>query len=249
MTRSQDRLFMVGRRSIVVSYDAETLERETEFPTAALKGTDTSLFVVHPDGSLFLSVTDRLRVMDTTTKKEIAITAFPKAAMGKPLTQFAYAADGKTGVARWGDAVTAVWHPKLSGTPRTLEDAKTPTPASPNALAISPDGRVGILGAGDGRLKAWDTSNGTVLFDEDVFPPANTGHAIAAIAVLPDGRRFLTAGSNGVIILWELDGFKRVKEYRGPSGPWRLDISSDGRVAILVQAGLIQRIDLPAVSK
>jgi hypothetical protein len=88
-----------------------------------------------------------------------------------------------------------------------------------------------------------------VLFDEEVYAPAATGDAIAAVAVLSDGKRLLTAGHNGVIILWELDGFKRVKEYRGPAGPWRPDISSDGGVAILVQAGLIQRIDLPAVAK
>jgi WD40 repeat protein len=249
MIRVGDRLFVLGGKGTVMTRDAKSLEKEVEFTAPTLSGGMPNLFAVHPESAYFLVVTDKLRVIDTKTKKETTIATTPKVAIGKPLTQFAYSADGKVGVARWGDAVMAVWHPKFTGTSKILEDLKSPLPASPNAIAMSNDGKVAILGTGDGRIRAWNTSTGEVLHTEDVYPPAGTGDAVTGIVMHPSGKHFLSAGRDGRVILWALDGFKKVKEFRGPDGPWRLAISPDGRGAVLVQSGMMMRIELPGLTK
>jgi WD40 repeat protein len=67
--------------------------------------------------------------------------------------------------------------------------------------------------------------------------------------MLPNGTHFVTAGRDGRAILWGLDGFKKVKEYRGPEGAWRVASSPDGRTLFMVQKGAMQRLDLPALPK
>jgi len=221
------------------------LEKQVEFAAPTLSGGMPGLFVVHPESTFFLVVTDKLRAIDTKTKKETTVATVPKVAIGKPLTQFAYSADGKAGIARWGDAILAMWHPKLTGNAKILEELRTPLAASPNAIALSNDGKVAILGTGDGRIRAWNTSTGDVLHTEDVYPPAGTGDAVTGIVMHPSGKHFLSAGRDGRVILWELDSFKRVKEFRGREGPWRLALSPDARHAVLVQPGMMERIELP----
>jgi WD40 repeat protein len=246
MVPSGDRLFFLGKRANVIARDVKLADKPVEFASSAPTGAVPSLFVVHPDHSLFLLVTDKLRVTDMKTKKEIATAAVPKSAAGKLLTQFTYSTDGKVGVARWGDAVTAVWNPKQTGTAKILEELKTPLPASPHALALSPDGHVAILGTGDGKITAWDTKTGKSVFSEEVYPPGAGDNAVTEIVVLPGGTHFATAGRDGRVILWELKEFKKFKEYRGPEGPWRLVVSPDNKSLLMAQPGYIQKIDLPA---
>jgi WD40 repeat protein len=249
MVASGDRLFFLGKRANVIARDGKLTDKPGEFTSSAPTGAVPSIFVVHPDRSLFLLVTDKLRVTDMKTKKEIPTAGVPKSAAGKLLTQFAYSADGKVGVARWGDAVTAAWHPKLTGTPKILEELKTPLPASPHALALSPDGRIAILGTGDGKITAWDTKTGKAVFAEEVYPRAAAGDAVTEIIMLSGATHFVTAGCDGRVILWELKEFKKVKEYRGPEGPWRLAVSPENKSLLMAQPGYIQKIDLPASVK
>ena len=84
-----------------------------------------------------------------------------------------------------------------------------------------------------------------MLFSEAAHPDAGAGEAIAAVAVLPDGARFLTAGRDGRVVLWELDGFRKLKEFRAPDGPWRLAVAPDGQAAVMQKPGQVLRIDLP----
>jgi WD40 repeat protein len=249
MVPAGDRLFILGKRSNVSARDVTKLDKSVDFPSAAPAAAVPSLFVAHPDGSLFLVVADKLRVTDVKTKKEISAGVIPKQAAGKPLTQFAFSADGKVGVARWGNAVTAVWHPKQTTAAKVLEELKTPMPASQHALAVSADGKIAILGAGDGRITAWDTTTAKVLHTEEVYPVAATDDAVTEIAMLPGGTHFVTAGRNGRVIVWDLKEFKKIKEYHGPDGAWRLAVSPAGKALILVQPGNIERIDLPELAK
>lgn len=245
MTLVGDRIFLLGKRTDVSSRDAKMLDKPIDFPGNAPAGAAPNLFSVHPEGTLFLIVTDKLHVTDTKTKKEITPALLPRAALNKPLTQFAYSADGKVGVARWANSVTAVWHPKFVGTSRILEELKTPVEAPPNGLVLSPDGKFAILATSAGRIIVWDTTNGKTLFNEEVYPAAGVGDAVAAIAMLPGGFEFVTAGRDGRVILWDLKEFKMIKEYRGPDGPWRLAVSPNGKSIVMAQPGFIQRIDLP----
>ena len=249
LRQAGDRLFILGKGNSVFAHDAGLAERPVEFKSTGPKGAALNLFAVGPDGSLVLVVTDKLRVIDTKTKKTIPFAGVPKAATGKLLTQFAYSADGKVGVARWGESILGVWRPKQTGSARILEELKTPVAASQQSLVLTPDGKIAIFGDGDGKITAWDTVKGKMLHTVAAYPANDTGDAVAAIALLPDGTHFVSAGRDGRVILWDLADFSKVKEYRGPEGPWRLAVHPAGKSIVMVQPGFIQRIDLPDLSK
>jgi WD40 repeat protein len=69
------------------------------------------------------------------------------------------------------------------------------------------------------------------------------------LSSLYGGTHFVTAGRDGRVIVWELKEFKKVKEYRGPEGPWRMVVSPENKSLVMAQPGVIQRIDLPAIVK
>ena len=54
--------------------------------------------------------------------------------------------------------------------------------ASADAIALSPDGRFGILGLSDGPIQVWDTTSGKVLDNKDEYLPHRSGHSVTAIA-------------------------------------------------------------------
>jgi WD40 repeat protein len=238
-------LLTLGRRSLISVRNAETLEKRFDILSLAPGTAVPTLLAATGDATSILVMADKLRLADVSIKRETQLATLPKAAGTKPLTQFAFSADGKVGVGRWGNAATIVWHPR-TGQPRVLEDQKA-VPASPQSLALTPNGKVALLGNGNGKLTAWDTATGDVLFSKAIYPDAGPGEAIAAVAALADGSHFVTVGRDGRVIFWELEGFKQVKEFRGPEGPWRVAIEPSGRAAIMQQPGFIQRIDFPAV--
>jgi WD40 repeat protein len=244
LARAGDTVFTLGRRSLVTARDAATLERRFEIPSQAAGSAVPILLAAAPDGSTVVVSADKARLADVKARKELTTAALPRPAVGKHLTQFAPSADGRLCVGRWGDAITAVWNPK-TGQPRVLEELAEAVPASPQGLAVTPNGKVAFLGTGDGKLTAWDTATGDVLFNEAVYPDAGAGEAVAAVAVLPDGARFLTAGRGGRVILWELDGFRKAKEFRTPDGPWRLVVAPDGKAVVMQKPEQVLRIDLP----
>jgi WD40 repeat protein len=242
-------LYTLGRQAIVTVRDGNTLLSKGEIAPASSPKSVTSLFVVHPEETHFLAVADKLRVVDLKTKKEITFAAIPRAAIGKPLTQFAYSRDGSVGVARWGNEVTTIWHPKLVGPVKVLQELKTPVAASTHALVLSEDGKFAILGTADGKITIWETASGKEVFQKDVYPPAVAGDAVVEIAMIPKSMQFVTAGRDGRVILWDLDGLKQLKEYHGPEGAWRIAVAPDGRAVFMQQPELIQRINLTAAKE
>jgi WD40 repeat protein len=244
LAQAGDRLITLGRGSRVTVRDAGTFEKLFEISSKAPGNVLPTLLAVNDDATALLVMADKPRLIDIGLKREIDVAAMPTAAVGKPLTQFAFSADGRIAVGRWGDSVLAVWHPK-TGESRMLDELRTPIVATAHALALTTDGMIALLGTGDGKLSTWDTATGTVLHTKDAYPDAGRGEAITAVAVLPGGKRCVTAGLDGRIILWQLDGLKVIKEYRGPVGAWHLTVAPDGRSAVLQQSGSIERIELP----
>ncbi len=254
MRQGADTLLLLSEPFRIASRNALTLEKLETVPATAPTGSALPVLGVHPSGKLALLSTNIIRLWelqeDTKTMKEefvsVSLAVIPKAAFGQPLTQFAWSADGTTGLARWGDKVTAVWHPKKIGPALVLQELKAPMLASMDAIALSPDGQFGILGLSDGPIQVWNTASGKGLDNKDEYLPNPNGHSVTCIAPLPNGKNFLSAGRNGKLILWETATLKKLKEYRCPVGPWRIAVAPDGRTAIVHQPGYIARIDLPA---
>jgi len=257
MRQGADTLLLLSEPFKIASRNAVTMEKIETAPAATPTGSAQAVVAVHPGGKYVLLSTNVIRLWelqeDKTTMKEefgaVTLAAIPRAALGQPLTHFAWSADGSTGLARWGDKVTAAWHPKKIGPAKILEELKAQTLASSDAIALSPDGQFGILGLSDGPIRVWDTRSGKAIENKEEYLPHRDGHSVTAIAALPNGRNFLSAGRNGKLILWETASLKKLKEYRCPEGPWRVAIAPDGRTAIVHQPGYIARIDLPAEGK
>ena len=69
-----------------------------------------------------------------------------------------------------------------------------------NAGVFSPDGRHILTGAHDGALRVWDAADGSPVksFDWQIGP-------VTAVAFAPDGLTCAAAGTNGRVVLWDVD--------------------------------------------
>ena len=69
---------------------------------------------------------------------------------------------------------------------------------SGGCLALSPDGKMLVLGAYDGTITLWD-----VATKRDIFTfEAHTGY-VDSVAFSPDGKMFASGARNGMIKLWD----------------------------------------------
>jgi WD40 repeat protein len=244
---TKDKLFTLGRKSVGVR-DPETLEKTAEFPVTIGTGANPVLFAVHPDGETAIIFSDRVRELDLKTKRERVVPT-PRAASGKPLTQFAWSKDGRTGVARWANEITIVWNPK-TGEAKSLEDLKAPAPAAPQALAVSDDGVLAALGTRAGELKVWNTRTNKVLLSETgVYPSGAGGTGVEAVWFLQGGDHVVTVGTNGQVVVWKIDGARRIEEFKEPPGTIRGALGPNGRVLFTQLPSTMHRIELPNVRR
>jgi WD40 repeat protein len=244
---TRDKVFTLGRKSVVV-HVPETLEKAGEYPVTVPAGPNPLVFAVHPDGEQVLIGTDRVRELDMKTKKERVVPT-PRAASGKPLTQFVWSRDGRTSVARWNHEVITVWNPK-TGEARLIEDLKAPAPATPQGLVVSDDGVLAALGTRAGELRVWNTRTGKVLLSEsNIYAAEEKGRpagSVESVWFLPTrAAHVVTVGSDGRVFIWKVDDAARTHEFKGPPGPSRSALSPDGRTLVVQVAGSMHVIELP----
>jgi WD40 repeat protein len=68
-----------------------------------------------------------------------------------------------------------------------------------SAVALSPDGKLGLVGGWDSTIRLWDLQTGKELIRSNAHPGG-----VTAMQFAPDGRSFLTAGLDEVVALWDL---------------------------------------------
>jgi len=246
LARVGDQLFILGRRSVVVR-KADDFEKVSQYPVTIPTGSNV-VFAVRPDGTEFVTSSDKLRVTDLKSKRETVLNP-PRAAGGKPLTHFAYSGDGKSGVARWGNAVTTVWHPRQTADAKVLEE-KTGAEVSTGGLATTQDGKIAIAATRYGEVRAWNTATGKMVHSESVYKnDEGQPVPIEALAMSPDGKHFLTAAQDGRVTYWAVDGFTKRKEYKVPPGAWRASLSPNSRTLVLVMSDQMVLLELPQVGQ
>lgn len=101
-------------------------------------------------------------------------------------------------------------------------------------LVMAPAGRL-LSGSTDGTIRVWDLESGQPLSILDA------GVAVHALAVLPDGRRLLSAGGKepgsvdqNCLTLWDLETGERLLSFAGHD--WPIDavaVTDDGQDVIL----------------
>ena len=90
----------------------------------------------------------------------------------------------------------------------------TPAPLAPTAAAISPDGRVVVIGSQTGSLSFLDTSTG------ELRPAAEGQHAAVDRILFPSqGRTVVSVANDDSVIVWDPQTAKPEQVLTGPAGP------------------------------
>jgi WD40 repeat protein/class 3 adenylate cyclase len=106
------------------------------------------------------------------------------------------------------------------------------------ALAIRPDGRLALSGAGkDNWADAVGKDNSLILWDYQTGEPLRRleGHqnTVNDVAFSPDGHQALSASDDATLILWDLDTGEMIRQLVGHTNRVTgVDISSDGSHAL-----------------
>ncbi|MHC4403702.1 MAG: WD40 domain-containing protein [Planctomycetota bacterium] len=196
----------------------------------------------HDQSGKFVEATDNtLRVWETETGKELC--CFDP---GKAVQTVAFSPDGRFILSGGREPFLRLW--KL---PKVLMagETKLPAPAATltevrqfeghlnhvDSLAISPDGRLVLSGAGDGTARLWDATTGQEI-------RALVGHRKPfriAVDITRDGQRAVTGDWAGVIRLWNLETGEKTAELKGHGkGIWdtegvtRVTFSPDERTLL-----------------
>jgi len=107
-----------------------------------------------------------------------------------------YSPDGSllaAGDSGWGDeSPVRLWDPSSGALQKTLVGHSTDV----DAMAFSPNGQVLVSGDWDGSARLWDLATGEQL------QVLQAGSYITGVAFRPDGRRFATAGFDGLVWIW-----------------------------------------------
>ena len=116
----------------------------------------------------------------------------------------------------------------------------SPAPFAPTAAAISPDGRVAVIGSQSGAVSFLDTLTGQLR-------PAGEGQraAIASVVYPSDGRTVVTVASDDSVIAWDPRTYKPTQVLTGPAGHVAgAAISPDGSTLYTSVNGVLLERDL-----
>jgi len=93
-----------------------------------------------------------------------------------------------------------------------------------NSVAITPDGRVGLLASRDKTLRSWDLGSGAAI-------RTFSGHtdAVTSVVVTPDGRTALSGSEDDTIKIWKLETGDLIATIRAKAdGVFSLALTPDG---------------------
>jgi WD40 repeat protein len=150
---------------------------------------------------------------------------------------------GKRLLAGCSDGNVYWWAVEADEVPPAHRSTRSPK----RAIAFTRDGLGGLVGSfggfkGGGDVLLWDLQSGQVSC-------TFKGHTsqVRDVAILPDGKRFVSGGMDGLLLLWELGTGKPIRRYPGhPSGVTRVAVSPDGKLAFTACTdGVVRAWKLP----
>jgi WD40 repeat protein len=111
---------------------------------------------------------------------------------------------------------------------KELKALSAPTPA--RGLSLSPDGKyVGITAQTNGIIKVWETGSWREAFEL----PAHPGKVVFTIDFATDRQTILTAGSDGVAVVWKIPGGDyKLPDFVPPPPPMQQPRQTEDGIAI-----------------
>src|SRR5262249_48289712 len=67
-------------------------------------------------------------------------------------------------------------------------------------VAVTPDGRKGVVGSERGSVSIWDLEDGT-----SVEMPNAKKSAVLCVAITPDGKRVISGSADGTVCVWPVE--------------------------------------------
>lgn len=176
-----------------------------------------------PDGQwlVALGVTGEIEVWNLT-KPEVS-RQWKVGSSGVPVT-VVFSKDS-----RWfavcDEFLVSFWDPATGKRVRNLFESAQPATTSPAAmldlrppiptsLAITPDGKQIAIGYWSGELEWWNLDAGT---RSELLTEAHGG-GILTTAFSHDGRRLITAGTDRVVKLWDVETHREILSFEGNTG-------------------------------
>ena len=186
---------------------------------AGFRSFQQTMAVGADDRSVLLGFTDKtVRLYDGRTGKEL----IPPLAHPAELECVALSLNGKVIATGCGSQVRA-----FDATTGKLLAPPKPTSGGAWGLALTPDGKTGLVGSSNYFLvDFWDTASGKTI--GQVYPAG----CISGVAVTPDGKRFATASWGDSVVRF---GDVAARKYEGrileqPFGHNNVVFSGDGRL-------------------
>jgi len=184
-------------------------------------GCDTVEFA--PDGKTLAVGGGSLLLVDAASGK--ATTLRPK---GSPVRTLRFAPDGRRLAASFIDRTVKVWDLPGKKPPRSFAASGAKVGIA-SGLAFSPDGARLVTGdAGFQVLRVWDVANASEV------GLVKCGKSVAwNVAVLPDGKRAVSAGAGKSLCIWSLADGTELKNIDGHTKAIEcLAVSKDGKRAV-----------------
>ncbi len=105
------------------------------------------------------------------------------------------------------------------------------------ALAVSPDGKRALSGSGCYLLSkvediTWSVCLWEIETGRELRRLEGRGPGITSVAFSPDGNRALVGSYDGVVRLWDVNGWQEIRQFPVSHGLWSICFSPDGTQAL-----------------
>ena len=195
-------------------------------------------FAIHPDGSEWVSVSEdrTVRLWDGATGSQRKNLSGGK----HPFVGTCYSADGRrvavldaTNTARVLDLASGKWSPGLPlSIPALDNDGQPKCP-----MALSPDGRRLLTAGSSLQIEEREVDSGTRL---RVFPKEHS-RKINSMAMDIASKRLVTAGDDGLLVIWDLATGNPAKRFQAHAKPI-LDVAFSPDGTMLASGGKDKKV-------
>lgn len=195
-------------------------------------------FAIHPDGSEWVSVSEdrTVRLWDGATSSQRKNLS----GGNHPFVGACYSADGRrvavldaTNTARVLDLPSGKWSPGLPlSIPAMGNDGQPKCP-----MALSPDGRRLLTAGSSLQIEDWEVDSGTRL---RVFPKEHS-RKINSMAMDIASKRLVTAGDDGLLVIWDLATGNPAKRFQAHAKPI-LDVAFSPDGTMLASGGKDKKV-------